>query len=63
MQNALYERLAAGRQWLHLGVRQYCFVRRYLERRPQLTLRQVDAPTRELVEYRNLINLKTKEQE
>ena len=47
---------------LQLGVRQYRFVRRYLERRPQLTLRQVDPLIRELTEYRDLINLKTKEQ-
>ena len=48
---------------LELGVRQYRFVRRYLERRPQLTLRHVDPLIRELTEYRDLINLKTKEQE
>jgi len=46
---------------LQLGVRQYRFVRRYLERRPQLTLRHVDPLIRELTEYRDLINLKTKE--
>ena len=46
-----------------LGVRQYRFVRRYLERRPQLTLRHVDPLIRELTEYRDLINLRTKEQE
>jgi transposase len=48
---------------LQLGVRQYRFVRRYLERRPQLTLRHVDPLIRELTEYRDLINLKTKEKE
>jgi hypothetical protein len=48
---------------LELGVRQYRFVRRYLERHPQLTLRHVDPLIRELTEYRDLINLKTKEQE
>ena len=48
---------------LQLGVREYRFVRRYLERRPQLTLRHVDPLIRELTEYRDLINLKTKEQE
>ena len=48
---------------LELGVRQYRFVRRYLERRPELTLRHVDPLIRELTEYRDLINLKTKEQE
>ena len=48
---------------LQLGVRQYRFVRRYLERRPQLTLRHVDPLIRELTEYRDLINLKTEEKE
>ena len=48
---------------LELGVHEYRFVRRYLERRPQLTLRQVDPLIRELTQYRDLINLKTKEQE
>ena len=48
---------------LDLGVANYRFVRRYLERRPQLTLRHVDPLIRELTEYRDLINLKTKEQE
>jgi len=48
---------------LELGVREYRFVRRYLDRRPQLTLRQVDPLIRELTEYRDLINLKTKEEE
>lgn len=48
---------------LELGVRQYRFVRRYLDRRPQLTLRQIDPLIRELTEYRDLINLKTKEEE
>ena len=48
---------------LDLGVVNYRFVRRYLERRPQLTLRHVDPLIRELTEYRDLINLKTKEQE
>jgi hypothetical protein len=33
-----------------------------LERRPQLTLRQVDPLIRELTEYRDFINLKLKEQ-
>ncbi|HXH49960.1 MAG TPA: IS21 family transposase [Terriglobia bacterium] len=47
---------------LDLGVANYRFVRRYLERRPQLSLRHVDPLIRELTEYRDLINLKTKEQ-
>ncbi|MGH7604966.1 MAG: IS21 family transposase [Gemmatimonadaceae bacterium] len=48
---------------LELGVSDYRFVRRYLERSPQpsLTLRQVDPLIRELVEYRDLINSRTKE--
>lgn len=48
---------------LDLGVANYRFVRRYLERRPQLSLRHVDPLIRELTEYRDLINLKTKEKE
>jgi transposase len=47
---------------LEMGVPEYRFVRRYLERGPQLTLRQVDPLIRELTEYRDFINLKTKEQ-
>ncbi len=47
---------------LEIGVPDYRFVRRYLERRPQLTLRQVDPLIRELTEYRDFINLKLKEQ-
>ena len=42
---------------LELGVAEYRFVRRYLERSPQapLSLRQVDPLIRELVQYRDLI--------
>ena len=47
---------------LDLGVENYQFVRRYLERHPQLSLRNVDPLIRELTEYRDLINLKTKEE-
>ena len=47
---------------LEIRVHEYRFVRRYLERQPQLTLRQVDPLIRELVQYRDLINLRTKEQ-
>ena len=47
---------------LELGVHEYRFVRRYLERRPPLTLRQVDPLIRELVQYRDLINQKIQEQ-
>lgn len=46
---------------LDLGVESYRFVRRYVERHPQLSLRHVDPLIRELTEYRDLINLKTKE--
>jgi hypothetical protein len=48
---------------LEMGVHELRFVRRYLERGPQLTLRQVDPLIRELVHYRDLINLRTKEPE
>jgi hypothetical protein len=48
---------------LEMGVLEYRFVRRYLERAPQLTLRQVDPLIRELVHYRDLINYRTQEQE
>jgi transposase len=50
---------------LDLGMHDYRFVRRYLERRPQLplTLHQVDPIIRELVQYRDLIHQRTKEQE
>ena len=46
---------------LEMGVHEYRFVRRYLERTPQLSLRQVDPLIRELVHYRDLINQKTQE--
>src|SRR3974377_1892887 len=46
---------------LELGVHEYRFVRRYLERGPQLTLRQVDPLIRELVHYRDLIQQRTQE--
>lgn len=50
---------------IEMGVQEYRFVRRYLERCPQapLTLQQVDPLIRELVHYRDLINYRTKEQE
>ena len=50
---------------LDLGVYEYRFVRRYLERRPQapLTLQQVNPLIRELVQYRDLIQQRFKEQE
>ena len=48
---------------LEMGVQEYRFVRRYLERCPQapLSLQQVDPLIRELVQYRDLINYRTKE--
>jgi len=50
---------------LEVGVCSYPFVRRYLERGPQLplSLRQVDPLIRELTEYRDFIQSKTKESE
>jgi len=50
---------------LELGVHTYPFVRRYLERGPQLplSLRQVDPLIRELTEYRDFIQSKTQESE
>src|SRR5215212_7878311 len=48
---------------LELGVHEYHFVRRYLERQPALplTLQQVDPLIRELQQYRDIIQLRTKE--
>ncbi len=48
---------------LDMGVHEYRFVRRYLERCPQapLSLQQVDPLIRELVQYRDFINYRTKE--
>jgi len=50
---------------LDIGVYEYRFVRRYLERRPhpQMFLRQIDPLIRELTVYRDFINLKIKEPE
>jgi transposase len=50
---------------LEMGVCTYPFVRRYLERGPQLPLglRQVDPLIRELTEYRDFIQSKTQERE
>ena len=43
---------------MEMGVQEYRFVRRYLERCPQapLNLQQVEPLTRELVQYRDLIS-------
>jgi transposase len=48
---------------LELGVHEYHFVRRYLERQPSLplTLQQVDPLIRELQQYRDIIQLRLKE--
>ena len=48
---------------LDMGMQEYRFVRRYLERCPQapLSLQQVDPLIRELVQYRDFINYRTKE--
>ena len=48
---------------LDIGVHEYRFVRRYLERRPHphLFLRQIDPLIRQLTEYRDFINLKIQE--
>ena len=50
---------------LEVGVYDYRFVRRYLERHPQLplSLRQVDPLIRQLTLYRDFIENKTKESE
>jgi len=50
---------------LELGVREYHFVRRYLERQPPLplTLQQVDPLIRELVKFRDIIQQRIKESE
>ena len=47
---------------LEVGSCEYRFVRRYLERHPQLplSLRQVDPLIRQLTEYRDFIDNKTK---
>src|SRR5215470_5454179 len=47
---------------LELRIYEYRFIRRFLERQPQLTLRQVDPLIRELTQYRDLINTKIQEQ-
>ena len=48
---------------LDMGVQEYRFVRRYLERCPQapLSLQQVDPLIRGFVQYRDFINYRTKE--
>ena len=51
----------AAKEALDLGLPTYHFLRRYLKRRPPLTLRQVDPLIRELVTYRDLIDRRTGE--
>jgi len=48
---------------LEMGSCEYRFLRRYLERQPQLplTLRQIDPLIRQLTVYRDLIDKKTQE--
>lgn len=50
---------------LEMGVREYRFVRRYLERKPQLplSLRQVDPLIRQLTLYRDIIQNRTQERQ
>jgi transposase len=48
---------------LEMGISEYRFIRRYLQRHPQPTLLQIDPLIRELTEYRDFINRKTKEEE
>jgi transposase len=52
----------ACQEAMELGVPEYRFVRRFLERNlgPQLSLRQVDPIIRELTHYRDIINRMTK---
>jgi len=56
---------AACTEALALGVHEYHFVKRYLERQPALplTLHQVDPLIRELQQYRDVIQLRLKESE
>jgi hypothetical protein len=49
----------AAKAAVELGVLTYRFLRRYLDRRPPLTLRQVDPLIRQLTLYRDLIDRKT----
>ena len=50
---------------LEMEVHEYRFVRRYLERKPQLplSLRQVDPLIRQLTLYRDLIQSRTQEKQ
>ncbi len=46
---------------LALELPTYQFVKRYVERQPELTLKQVDPLIRELTHYRDLIDRRTEE--
>ena len=63
--SAHLESCAACAAALEMGVCDYRFVRRYLERNPQLplSLRQIDPLIRQLTLYRDFIENKTKESE
>ena len=49
----------AAKAALELQVPSYRFLRRYLERRPPLTLKQIDPLIRQLTLYRDLIEAQT----
>jgi len=53
----------AAKAALDLGVPTYHFIRRYLERRPPVTLRQIDPLIRQLTLYRDLIDRRTGDSE
>jgi transposase len=53
----------AAQAALDLGVPTYHFIRRYLERRPPVTLRQIDPLIRQLTLYRDLIDRRTGDSE
>jgi transposase len=53
----------AAKAALDLGVPTYRFIRRYLERRPPVTLRQIDPLIRQLTLYRDLIDRRTGDSE
>ena len=58
---ALTDDACAAALEVGLPVNPYGFARRWLERRPALTLRQIDPIIRGLVQYRDLIEQRTKE--
>ena len=60
---ALTDEACAAALECGLPANPYGFVRRWLERKPQLTLRQVDPIIRQLTLYRDLIDQRTQEKE